>query len=132
MTTQLELAHLRLGADVALAVVPRDLEGAEAAADELPGAPTCLLGADLTDGDDLDRLETSLRSELGHLDAALHAVAFAPAEALNGVLGVPSAAVELAFRTSTYSYASVAGLLSRLAPPAGGILVGLDFDSSRA
>lgn len=123
---------MRLGAEIALAVFPRDLEGAEAAAAELPRDPACLISVDLTDVEDLDRLERSLRSELGRLDAALHAVAFAPAEALNGVISAPATAVELAFRTSTYSYASVAGLLSRLAPPTGASLVGLDFDSDQA
>jgi meromycolic acid enoyl-[acyl-carrier-protein] reductase len=123
---------MRLGAEVALAAFPRDLEGAQRAAAELPSPPACLMGVDLTVGADLDRLELTLRNVLGQVDAALHAVAFAPADALGGVLGVASASVEVAFRTSTHSYSSLAGLLSRLAPPSGASLVGLDFDSSRA
>ncbi len=123
---------MELGAEVALAAFPRDLEGAAEAAGELSSEPACLLAADVTSTVDLAQLETVLRSEVGHLDAALHAVAFAPADALGGVLDVPAAAVEMAFRTSTHSYASVAGVLQRLASPRGASLVGLDFDSSRA
>lgn len=120
------------GATVALAAFPRDLDGAAEAARRLPVEPACILSADLTSADDMAAMEDALRDRLGHLDAALHAVAFAPAPALVGVIDVPPAAVEMAFRTSTHSYATLAGLLQRLAVPEGASLVGLDFDSSRA
>lgn len=123
---------MREGANVALAAFPRDLAGATEAAQTLPAEPACILAADLTSDDDAAALEVALRDRFGHLDAALHAIAFAPAPALGGVIDVPSAAVEMAFRTSTHSYATLAGIVQRLAPPAGASLVGLDFDSSRA
>lgn len=120
------------GADVALAVFPRDLTGAVEACATLPKAPLCIVPADVTDPDDVTALEMAIRRHTDHLDGALHAIAFAPGAALAGVLDVPSAMVEAAFRTSTHSYATLAGLVSRLAPETGGSLVGLDFDSSRA
>lgn len=123
---------MQLGAEVALAAFPRDLPGASQAASQLTRTPVCIVGTDVTVDDDLAELEATLTTKVGHIDAALHAIAFAPSEALGGVLNVASSAVELAFRTSTHSYASLGGLLSRLAPPSGASLVGLDFDSSRA
>ncbi len=122
----------RLGAEVALAVFPRDLDGATEAARALTRPPVCIVAVDVTIAEDLASLEVTLRGRLGHVDAALHAVAFAPPAALGSVLDAPSSAVELAFRTSTHSYASLARMLSNLAPAGGGSLVGLDFDSSQA
>lgn len=122
----------RLGAEVALAVFPRDLESATAAARELARPPMCVVAADITDADDLASLGSAMRTEFGEIDAALHAVAFSPAAALGGILDVPSEAVEMAFRTSTHSYASLAGMLSELAPSEGASLVGLDFENSQA
>ncbi|MFT7646253.1 MAG: enoyl ACP reductase [Candidatus Poriferisodalaceae bacterium] len=122
----------RLGADVALAVFPRDLESATEAARQLTRPPVCTIAADVTITEDLSALEQRLRDEVGHVDAALHAVAFAPAAALAGIVGVPSETVEMAFRTSTHSYAGLAATLSNLAPAGGASLVGLDFENSQA
>lgn len=122
----------QMGGEVVLAVFPRDLEVATEVAQRLPRPPVCIVGADVTVDADLEALEARVGAEFGELDAALHAVAFAPAAALAGVRDVPSAAVEVAFRTSTHSFASLAALLARLAPSSGASLVGLDFDSDRA
>lgn len=125
--------HAQLhGAEVVLAAFPRDLTSARAASLTLPHEPVSVLPVDVTSEEAVEELEVSLRACWGQVDAVLHAVAFAPPPALGGVLGVDAGAVELAFRTSTHSYASLAGLLSRLAPPDGGSLVGLDFESSQA
>lgn len=130
----LAVAHRAIdhGAEVVLAVFPRDLEAAEEVVENLPKDPLAVIPADLTSPGDLADLERAVAGVTPHLDGALHAVAFAPASALSSVLDVEPGAVELAFRTSTYSYASLAGLLARLAPPTGASLVGLDFDSARA
>lgn len=122
----------RLGADVVLAAFPRDLEGAQDAARQLHRAPAAVLSVDVTSADDLSQLDHDLRATFGHVDGALHAVAFAPAVALERVLDVPADAVETAFRTSVHSYASLASVLSALAPPAGASLVGLDFENAQA
>ena len=64
------------------------------------------------------------------LDGALHAIAFAPRDALAGdFLAASDEAIELAFRTSTTSYARLAGVLADCAGPEGASLVGLDFDA---
>lgn len=122
----------RFGAEVALAVFPRDLEAVENLVSSWSRAPALLAAVDATDTDQLAALEDQLRDRWEHMDGALHAIAFAPAVALRGILDVPSSAVELALRTSTHSYAALGGLLAKLAPPSGASLVGLDFDNSRA
>lgn len=122
----------RLGAEVALAVFPRDLEGATETVKGLSRPPVFIVSADVTDADDVDAIEAAARNAFGEVDAVLHAIAFAPSEALGGVIGVPASAVEVAFRTSTHTFASLAGLLTRLAPEGGASLVGLDFDSAQA
>ncbi len=120
------------GANIALSSLGRDLERAREAADELPGS-TEVLEADLTDPAELTALATRLRERWGHLDGALHAVAFAPPEALAGAFLAASAeAVERTIRTSTHSYASLARLLADLAPETGASIVGLDFDAAGA
>ena len=123
---------MREGADVALTVYPRDLGSASDVIRTLPVKPAFVLPIDVTSEADLATLEAELRTGLGHVDAALHGVAFAPAAALDAVLDVPAAAVEIAFRTSVHSYAALAGVLKRLAPTSGASLVGLDFESGRA
>lgn len=122
----------RFGAEVALAVFPRELESATEAARQLTRSPVCIVPCDITDEDDLSALGSVVKAEFGQIDAALHAVAFAPSSALGGIVDVPSAAVEVAFRTSTHSYAALAGLLADHSPASGASLVGLDFENSQA
>jgi meromycolic acid enoyl-[acyl-carrier-protein] reductase len=122
----------RAGAEVALAVFPRDLEAVGQLASTLPRPPAVIAAVDATDPEQLGGLEDRLRETWGRVDGALHAIAFAPAVALQGILDVPSSAVELALRTSTHSYAALGQLVADLAPASGASLVGLDFDSSRA
>jgi enoyl ACP reductase len=65
----------------------------------------------------------------------LHAIAFAPADALGGrFLHTPPESALTAFQTSAFSLkALAAGLLELLrAAPGGGSVVGLDFDASVA
>ncbi|MGA9634359.1 MAG: SDR family oxidoreductase, partial [Solirubrobacterales bacterium] len=68
----------------------------------------------------------------GGLDGALHAIAFAPADAIGGrfMETPPESALE-AFRTSAYSYQALARHLAPLME-GGGSVVGLDFDASVA
>jgi meromycolic acid enoyl-[acyl-carrier-protein] reductase len=124
---------LELGGEIVLAAFPRDLEAASTAAAQLPGGAPRIIPADLTSEEDLDALTDALRDHWGRLDGALHAVAFAPQVALGGDLTrTPAGPVELAFRTSAWSYATLARVLADLAPEKGGSLVGLDFDGSAA
>lgn len=125
-------AALREGARVRLTAMPRDLDRTLAVAAALPGAvPVAAL--DLTDEDGVDAMIDRIRDEWGHLDGALHAVAFAPRPALAGdFIGVGSTDTARAFVTSTHTYAVVARMLRDLAPERGASLVGLDFDASAA
>ena len=120
-----------LGAEVVLSALPRVRHLALEAALQLPKLPL-LLDADLTVAEDLDAVETRVRAELGGLDGALHAVAYAPRSALTSFLDAPATDVETAFRTSVHSYATLARTLRSLAPATGASLVGLHFDSARA
>ena len=123
-------AALAAGAEIALSSLGRDLEAAQLAAESLPGDVE-VIEADLTDADHLHRLTDHLDARWGRLDGALHAVAFAPREALAGdFLAAGSAQVSRAFETSTHSYASLASVLATLAPERGGSMVGLDFDAA--
>lgn len=122
---------LELGAEVVLTALERDLDQARTAA-ALLGLED-VLAYDATCPDSADRLVAVLRERHGRLDAALHAIAFAPRAALSGAMtGVDPAGLEKAFRTSTVSYAEVARVLQQLAPPSGASLVGLDFDAGAA
>ncbi len=122
----------RSGGEVVLTALGRDLELAVSAAARLPGTPE-ILEADLTDANDLQSLTTALRSRWGRLDGALHAVAFAPREALAGdFLAAGIEATTRAFAASTHSYASLARVVAELAPPSGAAIVGLDFAADGA
>jgi enoyl-[acyl-carrier protein] reductase I len=123
---------LASGAELVASALGRDLERARDAIDELPG-DVALIEADLTEPGDVARLTDDLRDRWGRLDGALHAVAFAPREALAGeFLAAGADAVSRAFLTSTHTYASLAGVLAELAPERGGSIVGLDFDAAGA
>jgi enoyl ACP reductase len=120
-----------LGAEVVLTALPRVRELALDAASQLPRSAD-VLDVDLTSEQELAALTEALRDRLGGIDGALHAVAFAPKGALGSFLDAPAADVEVAFRTSVHTYASLARVLRDLAPPSGGSLVGLHFEASRA
>ncbi len=120
------------GGEVALTVLGRDRERAEAAAAHLP-VVVPVLEVDLTRPDHLAALAVDLADRWGSVDGALHAVAFAPAEALGGdFLGAGMDAIGRAFHASTQSYAALANVVAELAPPAGGSIVGLDFAAAGA
>jgi enoyl ACP reductase len=78
-----------------------------------------VLALDVTQPDDFGLLVDQLRQRWDALDGALHAVAFAPRDALAGdFLAASPDGVNLAFQISAFSYASLARVLSELAPPA--------------
>jgi meromycolic acid enoyl-[acyl-carrier-protein] reductase len=120
---------LELGAEVVISAHPRELPKVKELARDLD--PTIdVLGIDLADPDSLEEATQRLRREVGVLHGALHAVAFAPRGVLSGAfVDAAPHEVELAFRTSVWSLAGLARMLSELAPPTGGSLVALDFDA---
>lgn len=114
-------------AEVILTTFDRVRDLTIAASCALPRKPE-ILTLDATDSRDYERLEHELYDR--PLDGALHAIAFAPKDALAGdFLQASDEAIEVAFRTSTTSYARLAGLLATVGAPGGSSLVGLDFDA---
>jgi enoyl-[acyl-carrier protein] reductase I len=91
-----------------------------------------VLELDVNRSEDLEALASELGSRWGGLDGALHAIAFAPEDAIGGrfMSAPPESAME-AFRTSAFSFKSLAGALAGLMAP-GSSVVGLDFDASVA
>lgn len=96
--------------------------------------PVDVLELDVTKEDDLLRVSEEIRGRWGGIDGALHAVAYAPTEALGGDFLSVSTKVALAtFEVSAISYKSLAGaLMPLMRVNGGGSLVGLDFDASVA
>jgi enoyl-[acyl-carrier protein] reductase I len=122
------------GAEVILTGFGRAKRMTERSADQLP-EPATVLELDVNDPAQLQALHDELESRWGHVDGVLHAIAFAPADALGGgFLDTPSGSAEEAFRTSAFSLkaltAAVLPLLERA--PDGGAVVGLDFDGAVA
>jgi enoyl ACP reductase len=122
------------GAEVILTGFGRARRMTERAAAQLP-QPAEVLELDVNQSDDLDRLAVDLHDRWGRVDGVLHAVAYAPADALGGdFLATSVESAETAFRTSAFS---LKGLTAALMPllklgHGGGAVVGLDFDGQVA
>ena len=117
------------GASVVLTGFGRTKRMTERAAARLPDPPE-VHELDVNNPDDLSSLASSLES----LDGVVHAIAFAPGDALGGnFMSAPAESAELAFRTSAYSLKALAETFSPLmSEKGGGSFVGLDFDASVA
>ncbi len=125
-------AAQRSGARVVVSAFPRDRDLARQAVDALP-EPVPVFECDATSAPDLGRLARSVVAELGGLDGAVHAIAYAPSELLAGnLVDAPTDRVDVAFATSVTTYVSLGRLLAELTPSTGAALVGLDFDASAA
>ena len=121
----------QMGAEVLLTGFGRGRRMTERAAAQLPSAPD-VLELDVNDPEDLEALTAELGSRWGRVDGALHAIAFAPEDALGGnFLGAPASSAAAAFETSAYSFKALAAALQPLMQGGGG-LVALDFDASVA
>jgi enoyl-[acyl-carrier protein] reductase I len=73
-----------------------------------------------------------LRDRWGAVDGALHAIAFAPEDALGGrFMTAPADSAIEAFKTSAFSLKALAAALEPLMT-SGGSIVGMDFDASVA
>jgi enoyl-[acyl-carrier protein] reductase I len=72
--------------------------------------PVPILPCDVTRDEDIDALFATLRTEWGELDGLLHAIAFAPREALSGdfLEGLSRGAFATAHDVSSYSFAALA------------------------
>lgn len=119
------------GAEVVLTSFGRVRRMTERAAQRLP-QPAEVLELDVNKPADLDALTNSLRERWGGVDGALHAIAFAPQDALGGAfMTAPAQSAMEAFQTSAFSLKALAAALAPLMPAGSGI-VGLDFDATVA
>lgn len=121
------------GAEVVLTGFGRAISLTKRSAKRLPTAAD-VLELDINDPVHMDALVQELGSRWGGLDGALHAIAFAPEDALGGrFLETPAESASIAFLTSAFSYKTLAvGLRPLFKEAGGGALVGLDFDNSLA
>ncbi len=121
----------REGAEVLLTSFGRVKRMTERAAQRLP-EPVDVLELDVNRTEDLEALTETLRERWGTVDGALHAIAFAPQDALGGkFMTAPADSAAQAFTTSAYSFKALAAALQPLME-SGGSLVGLDFDATVA
>jgi enoyl-[acyl-carrier protein] reductase I len=119
---------LAQGAEIILTGFGRARSLTERSARRLkPG--TEVLELDVTKPEHFSALTESLRQKWGRVDGALHAVAFAPEDALGGnFLNTPWESVQTAFRISTFSLKELAVAVAPLMT-GGGSIVALDFDN---
>jgi enoyl ACP reductase len=117
------------GAEIVLTSFGRARRITERTARRLPGDPPPVLELDADQPEHVEALAADLRERWGGVDGVVHAIAFAPEDALGGrFLDTPPESAEAAFRTSAYSLkALAAGLLPLM--DEGAALVGLDFDA---
>jgi enoyl ACP reductase len=120
------------GAEIVLTGFGRTRRMTERSAKGLPDPPD-ILELDVNRAEDFEALVADLKERWGGVDGALHAVAFAPGDALGGrFMSAPPESAEMAFRTSAYSFKALADALTPLMGTEGGSLVGMDFDASVA
>lgn len=121
----------RLGAEIVLTGFGRGRRLTERAAGRLDPVPD-VLELDVGKPADLAALTAELDRRFGAVDGVLHAIAFAPPDALGGgFLDTPAASAEQAFRVSAFSLKELAAALAPLMS-GGGAIVGLGFDASVA
>jgi meromycolic acid enoyl-[acyl-carrier-protein] reductase len=128
----------REGASVLLTSFGRVRRMTERAAQRL-AEPADVLELDVNNEADLEALPDAVRRRWSGLDGVLHAIAFAPDDAIGGrFMTAPAASAGQAFQTSAFSLKALAATLAPLmgtgdgARGAGGSIVGLDFDASVA
>jgi meromycolic acid enoyl-[acyl-carrier-protein] reductase len=121
------------GAQIVLTGFGRGMSLTRRVASRLPEEPD-VLELDINEPAHMDALVADLRERWGAVDGAVHAIAFAPEDALGGnFLNTPPESASTAFMTSAFSYKTLAvGLLPLLQEAGGGSLVTLDFDNTQA
>jgi enoyl-[acyl-carrier protein] reductase I len=119
------------GAEVVLTGFGRARRLTERAAKRLP-EPADVLELDVNSPSDLAALHDDLASRWGAVDGVLHAIAFAPGDAIGGqFLDTPVESALTAFQTSAYSLKALTAALAPLFSERASV-VGLDFDASVA
>jgi enoyl ACP reductase len=117
-----------LGADIVLTGFGRGMSLTEKVAKRLPDPPD-VFEMDANDPGQIEALSAELAARWGTVDGFLHAIAFAPQDALGGnFLNTPWESVATAIQTSAYSLKAIAAGLLPLLEENGGSVVSLDFD----
>lgn len=120
------------GAEVVVTGFGRGLRLTERSAQRLPQPPP-VLELDINNPEQVEGVREDLRQRWGRVDGALHAIAYAPDDALGGnFLATPAESAQTAFLTSAFSYKTLAVALLPLMEEQGGALVTLDFDNRQA
>ncbi|MCZ6739434.1 MAG: enoyl-ACP reductase FabI [Actinobacteria bacterium] len=121
------------GAEIVATGFGRGMRLTERSVRRLP-EPCDVLELDINDPAHVGALTADLTDRWGKIDGALHAIAFAPADALGGnFLNTPVESAQTAFVTSAFSYKTLAvALLPLMKKAGGGSLVTLNFDNTQA
>ena len=116
------------GAEVVLTGFGR-MSLVERTARRLP-KPAPVVELDVTSPEHLAALADRVREHVDGLDGVLHSIGFAPASCLGeGFLDAPFADVATAVEVSAFSFKSLAVATLPLFGPAGGAILGMDFDA---
>jgi meromycolic acid enoyl-[acyl-carrier protein] reductase len=120
------------GANIVLTSFGKAMGLTARTARRLPDPPD-VLELDVNEPSHIDRLRDDLSSRWGRVDGLLHAIAFAPNDALGGTfLDTPWESASFAFQTSAYSLKALTTGLLPLMKEHGGGVVSMDFDASVA
>jgi enoyl-[acyl-carrier protein] reductase I len=120
------------GAEIVLTGFGKAMALTEMTARRLPSAPP-VLELDVNNEDHIREVAEDLGGRWGTLDGFLHAIAYAPPDALGGeFLRTPWESAATALRTSAFSLKAMAAALFPLMRERGGSIVSLDFDASVA
>jgi len=120
------------GAEIVLTNFGRTVSLTEKTAKRLPSPPD-VLELDVNEPSQIDSVRDELATRWGRLDGFLHAIAFAPQDALGGnFLNTEWDSVATAVKTSTYSLKALAAGFLPLMEDEGGSIVSLDFDATVA
>ena len=121
------------GAEIVVTGFGRGMRLTERSVGRLP-QPCDVIELDINDPSHVEALVSDLDARWGGIDGALHAIAYAPEDALGGnFLNTPPESAQTAFMTSAYSYKTLAvALMGLMEKRGGGALVTLDFDNTKA
>jgi enoyl ACP reductase len=120
------------GAEIVLTSFGRVRRMTERSAQKLDPVPD-VLELDVNNPEDIEAVAADLKERWGRVDGVLHAIAFAPEDALGGnFLNTSAESATIAFQTSAFSLKALAAGLADLYPEEGAAVVGLDFDATVA
>jgi meromycolic acid enoyl-[acyl-carrier-protein] reductase len=120
------------GAEIVLTSFGKAMGLTEKSARRLPQTPD-VLELDANDPAHIERLARDVGDRWDRVDGLLHAIAFAPTDALGGAfLDTPWESAAMAFRTSAFSLKAVSVGLLPLMKEHGGAIVSMDFDATQA